>query len=142
MSLSQPYTISLSAIYKLPLAPIYFFFRGLTSNFLAFSLPTRTATIYDDGTCRSRMTTLSTIGLAVARLLHSPHYAASSNRYIYISSFSLNQNEILASLEKATGKTWTKEYRSTAETRKNALERAKDGDAQAVEENLTACHYS
>ncbi|CAF9928737.1 MAG: hypothetical protein HETSPECPRED_006913 [Heterodermia speciosa] len=119
-----------------------FFDWGLTSNFLAFSLPTRTAVIYDTGTCHSRMTTLSTIGLAVAHLLRPPHYAASSNRYIFISSFSVTQNEILASLEKATGETWTKKHRSTAETRKSALQRAKDGDPNAVEENLTACHYS
>ncbi|KAL8786533.1 MAG: hypothetical protein Q9195_008164 [Heterodermia aff. obscurata] len=119
-----------------------FFDWGLTSTFLAFSLPTRTATIYDTGTCPSRMTTLSTIGLAVARLLRVPHYAASSNRYIYISSFTVTQNEILAALEKATGGTWTREYRGTQETRRSALQRAEGGDPQAVEENLTACHYS
>lgn len=88
------------------------------------------------------MTTLPTIGLAVARILHSPHYAASANRYIYIASFNPQQNEILASLEKATGETWNKEYRNAAETRRKMLEKGMQGDMQAVEENLIACHYS
>ena len=88
------------------------------------------------------MTTLPTIGLAVARLLHAPHYAASANRYIYIASFNPHQNEILASLENATGQTWKREYRDAAETRRKMLERGIGGDMQAVEENLIACHYS
>ena len=91
------------------------------------------------------MTNLPTIGLAVARLLSPTHYALSANRYIYIDSFIVTQNQILASLEKATGVSWKKEYRSALDTRKEGLRKVEEGGdkvLEGLEENLVACHFS
>lgn len=47
---------------------------------------------------------MSTIGIAVARLLRNPQEV--QNRFIYVYSVATSQNEILSNLETATGANW------------------------------------
>ena len=47
---------------------------------------------------------MNTVGKAVVAVLRSP--AETANRYIYVRSVTTSQNEILAAMQEATGKTW------------------------------------
>jgi hypothetical protein len=59
------------------------------------------ATIWDSGDVKISTTTRATIGKAVAAVLAQPEKTA--NQFLFISSFEITQNELVASLEKATG---------------------------------------
>ena len=82
-----------------------FFDWGLTTGFLGFDLKNHTAKIFDGGKGVFSTTALPTIGLAVARSLKAVDETA--NKFVYVSSFETTQLEILASVEKATGKKFT-----------------------------------
>jgi hypothetical protein len=71
--------------------------------FMGFDLASHKALIYNTGCDTYSTTRLSSIGLAVKNSLLPANTAATANRYVYISSFTVTQNQILASLEKATG---------------------------------------
>ena len=79
-------------------------YRGIANGFFGFDIKARQAKIYGSGDERWTGTTLSTIGLAVARLLRKPHQV--QNKFIYVYSVATSQNEILATLETATGTKW------------------------------------
>ena len=59
---------------------------------------------------RFSVATMATAGLALARSLETKYAERTSNKDIFIRNFSDSQDEILASLEKATGKQWTKQW--------------------------------
>jgi len=82
-----------------------FFDWGLKNGFLGFDVAKKTATIYNDGNRRASYTTLATIGRAVAGTLLHPSETA--NKHVYVASFTVTQNEILAALEAATSAKWT-----------------------------------
>ena len=71
---------------------------------LGFDLKNHTATIWDKGDVYCSASNLSTIGKATASVLLHP--AETKNRYVWIESFRISQNEVLAALEKSTGKKW------------------------------------
>ncbi|MCJ1420838.1 hypothetical protein MMC32_007197 [Xylographa parallela] len=82
-----------------------FFDWGLKVGFLGFDIAAHTATIFDDGAAEWATTNLAQIGRAVRNALRAPEKSA--NRYLYVSSFTVSQNRILAACEKATGQKWT-----------------------------------
>ena len=71
---------------------------------MGFDLSARRATIFNDGDGKWSTTTFGSVGLAVKNALLVPEQTA--NRYLYVDSFTLSQNDVLKSLEKATGSTW------------------------------------
>lgn len=79
--------------------------RGIKVGFLGQNLSAHKATIYDSGDARFSTTTLPTIGVAIAGTLRNPEKTA--NQEPFISSLETTSNEILAELEKATGKSGT-----------------------------------
>ena len=113
--------------------------RGLTKGFLGFDLDTRTATIYDDGTVPCQLTVLSDIAQAVKGILLNP--ASTANRYVYISTFHLNQQQICTAMSAATGGDWKRVRKSTEETRKAGFEKVARGDFGGMEEVLIAAHW-
>lgn len=123
----------------------HFFDWGLRENFLHFDLAARTAGIIDDGAARSSQATLAQIARATVRVLQRPE--ETKNKMLFIQSFCVSQNEVLAALERAMGvsgegsneeeekkKKWeVTRYDSEAFIReKKAL--ADGGDLQAVED--------
>jgi hypothetical protein len=62
------------------------------------------AAIFNGGNTLWSTTTCSTIGIAVKNALFIPEKTA--NTYLYIDTFTVSQNQVLASLEKATGRKW------------------------------------
>ncbi|GME30392.1 NmrA-like protein [Neofusicoccum parvum] len=85
-----------------------FFDWGLKVGFLGFNLAEKKATLWDGGEAEFAVSNLSTIGKALVALLSSgTAFDKSKNEYVYIASHVVNQKQVLASLEKATGSKWT-----------------------------------
>lgn len=114
--------------------------RGLQTGFLGFDLKAHTARIYDAGDAKVNMTLLSTVGQAVASVLQHP--AETANRYIYVQTAMGTQNDLLAALEKSTGKKWTVNKVSSAEARKEGGEKLSKGDMSGIVPSITGGIYS
>jgi hypothetical protein len=71
---------------------------------MGFSIPDRTARIYDAGNEPITGTTIASIGRAVVGILQRP--ADTANKFLRIRSLEVTQNEILAAFEEATGEKW------------------------------------
>lgn len=115
----------------------HFFDWGLRENFLHFNLKERRADIIDDGDLKSSQATLAQIARATVRVLQRPEQTR--NKMLFIQSFCVSQNEILASLRKAMGggeggKDWEiTRYESEAFIREKKA-RADAGDLDAIED--------
>jgi len=92
---------------------------------MGFDLKGQKAIIYNDGNDVWSTTTMSTIGMAVKNAMLS---AETTNKYIYISSFTVSQNQVLASLEKATQKEWEVTNVDAEEQKKIGMEKVAQGD--------------
>ncbi|KAK4502383.1 hypothetical protein PRZ48_005808 [Zasmidium cellare] len=100
-------------------------------EFLHIHLSQRKAEILDDGTAKWSASTLGQIGEATARILRRPDVTA--NRMIYIQSFLVSQNEVVAAFERVTGAKWeVKKYESKKYLEEEGR-KAKEGDLEAVE---------
>lgn len=76
--------------------------QGLEVGFLGFNISDKTATIWDSGDAPFSTSNPSTIGNGLVALL-SKELDASANKYVYIASHTVSQNQILAGLERVTG---------------------------------------
>ena len=90
----------------------------------------KTALIYDDGDTRISCTNISTVGRAVSAIIQKP--AETANKYLYISSFTVSPNEILASLENATEEKWVVNKAKTAEAERVGRESMVKGDFSGI----------
>lgn len=93
---------------------------------LGFDLKERKATILNDGNDMWSTTILTTVGLAVKNAMLIPEKTA--NKYMFIDSFTVSQNQVLASLEKATGEKWEVTHVDAEEEKKAGLEKMAKGD--------------
>jgi hypothetical protein len=91
-----------------------------------FDLKTQKATIINDGNQLWATTLMETVGLAVKNALLVPEKTA--NKTMFIDSFTVSQNMVLASLEKATGKKWEVMHVEAEEERKIGQEKIAKGD--------------
>ena len=107
-----------------------FFDFCLKGGLLGFDIANHKATIFDGGNSKLSTTNLSTIGLSVAKSLHKPRDTA--NRYVYVASFTTTQNEILAAMEKATGKKWDVTHASTAEKIQEGKDLLSNGNMSGI----------
>ena len=116
----------------------YEFGLGGGGNGLGFDIKNRTASMYDEGNNKTVTTTFSQVGRAVAALLSLPVTGSSpclsdwSNKFFYIESFFLSQNDILASLKRVTGtkdSDWKVSYR-------NGFEAVAEGNKQLAKGNF------
>lgn len=114
--------------------------RGIKRSHLGYDLESHTATIYNGGDNYVNFSNFSTIGLATASILKNPDKTA--NKYLYIRSFVASQNEILAALERSTGKKWTTTAASTEELGKEGHERLGKGDWKGIPALILAAIYS
>lgn len=114
--------------------------RGLKTSFLGFDIGSRKATIYNDGNTPLPSTLLSTVGAAVASLLKRPSLTANKN--IYLSDYTVTQNELLAALEKATGgEKWEVSHRTAEETRATGFEKLGKHDYSGIADLIIASVY-
>ena len=93
---------------------------------MGFDLSSKKATIFNDGNGKWSTTTFGSIGLAVKNAMLVPEKTA--NKYIYVDSFTLSQNDILASLEKATGSKWDAEHVDAEGQKAAGLAKMASGD--------------
>ena len=77
---------------------------GLANGFLGFDLVNHKAMIFDNGDQHFSVSTLPLIGAAVAKTLLMAN--RTRNKYIYASSFTTTQNEILRTLKSVQGVPW------------------------------------
>lgn len=110
----------------------HFFDWGLRENFLHFNMQTKKADIIDDGNTRSSQATLPQIAKATIRILQRPE--ETKNKMLFIQSFCVSQNEVLASLEKAMGVKWEITRYDSEEFIKEKKALADKGDADAIED--------
>lgn len=95
-------------------------------GFMGFNLKEHKATIFNHGNDTWSTSTLATIGLAVKNALLIPEKTA--NRYLFIDSFTVSQNQVLASLEKATGAKWETTRVDAEAEKKTGFEKMSKGD--------------
>ena len=106
---------------------------GLRTGFLGVNLSSHSAKIWDGGSVPFTATNLDTIGKALVAVLSTPELVEQSkNTYIYVASLTATQNDILAILEKLTGKSWTTEAVSSKQVSKDGLEKFGMGDFSVV----------
>jgi len=107
-----------------------FFDWGLQRLIFGFEIQNSTAKIYipEYHKVKFSVTTIGTIGIAVARSLESNYLAKTRNKDLFIRSFTVSQDEILASLEKATGKEWTRQEVNLDDAVRVANEKLARGD--------------
>lgn len=110
----------------------HFFDWGLRENFLHFNMQTKKADIIDDGNTRSSQATLPQIAKATVRILQRPE--ETKNKMLFIQSFCVSQNEVLASLEKAMGAKWEITRYDSEEFIKDKKALADKGNADAIED--------
>lgn len=111
-----------------------FFDWGFKTGSLGFSIPNKSATIYDSGNEPFTGTNLATIGEAVAFILS--HQDKFVNEYLDIASFVTTQNEILKIFEVESGEKWTVKRLSTDESQRTADEKLAKGDRSAFGDYL------
>ncbi|KAF5675771.1 hypothetical protein FHETE_2374 [Fusarium heterosporum] len=99
---------------------------GLANGFLGFDINNRSATIWDDGNKKFTLTNERRLSEAVVSVLEHPE--ETRNRYLYIYSVVTTQNEILQSLEKASGEKWTVNATTTDQQVAEAKEKLGAGD--------------
>jgi len=114
--------------------------RGLKDGMLGFDLSTKTATISDSGDVPTNFTLLSTTACATAAILERP--AETANRYVFINSFHLTQNEILAALENETDAKWSVKKTTCMEESRLGRELMERGDWSGVGRAIMGASYS
>ncbi|KAI0148365.1 NmrA-like family protein [Xylariaceae sp. FL1272] len=115
----------------------HFFDWGLRENFLHFDLKGKTADIIDDGSYKSSTATLGRVAEAVVRVLRGD-VEETRNKVLFLQSFCVSQNEVLESLEKATGEKWKVNYCESERYLREHKAKADAGDKQAVEDLVFA----
>jgi hypothetical protein len=102
----------------------------------------RSATFYDDGNTRITTSTFPQVGRGVAELLNlkvspdneqdtTPCLDNYKNKFAYIGSFTVNQREMLESVQRVTNTTeqdWKIEYRPIQEVNDEGMQRFQKGD--------------
>ncbi|KAF2435115.1 putative oxidoreductase CipA [Tothia fuscella] len=119
---------------------------SLGGGHYGIDIKNRKATFYDDGKTRLNTTTFAQVGRGVAGLLNlkvlpdseddkSPCLSNFKNKFVYVSSFCVNQEEMLESIKRVTNtadKDWQIEYRPISEVFQEGLEKFKSGDRMGM----------
>ncbi len=95
-------------------------------GFMGLDLKGHKASIFNGGNDTWSTTTRSLIGLAVKNAMLIPDKTA--NKYMYIDSFTVSQNQVLASFEKATGEKWEVTQVDAEKMKNEGLEKLSKGD--------------
>jgi uncharacterized protein YbjT (DUF2867 family) len=107
-----------------------FFDWGLNTGFLGFDLKNKTARIFDYGDAPFSTSTLSLVGETVVKVLSAEFLEDTKNKVVYVESRTVTQNEILAGLQKLTGKDtkWKVEKIETKKVSEDSWAKIKAGE--------------
>ena len=106
---------------------------------MGWDIYSQKATIFDSGDQPYEATNLPQIAKAVVSTLRHP--AETRNRYVFVRSFTLTQNKVLAGLEKASGKKWQVTQSSTKKLAMDGMEMLGKGGSDGAVEVITAAIY-
>jgi nucleoside-diphosphate-sugar epimerase len=99
-------------------------------GFGGLNIPAGTATVFDGGDIFYEATNLSQVGKAIAKCLKKPNLT--KNQYIYVNSFTVTQNRVLAAIEKASGKKFTVSESTVEELWADGAKKLKAGQPMGV----------
>lgn len=109
---------------------------------MGWNLPARKATIFDGGDYEYEATNLAQIGHAVAAVLKPGNLESTKNQFVYINSFTVTQNRVLAGFEKLIGQKFEVKEGDVQELGRKGLESAKrEGGRAGVLDTITATFY-
>ena len=92
---------------------------------MGINLKEQKAIIYDDGNIVWSTTTYASIGQAVKNAMRAPETV---NKYLFINSFTVSQNQVLESCEKISGKKWDVTHVAAEEQKKIGQRKVANGD--------------
>jgi nucleoside-diphosphate-sugar epimerase len=102
---------------------------------MGWDVPARKALIFDNGTYEYEATNTEQIARAVVAVLKPEHIEETKNQYVYINSFTVTQNQVLATLEKITGDKFSVEHLQVAEVSRRSLLKIKYPDSHGLEDD-------
>ena len=108
------------------LIPGAFFDWGMKLGLFGFDLASKTARLIDGGNIVFTASTLPTIAKATLAMLEQAD--ETKNKYVYISSLHICQNDILKAVEKIDGQKWTVTHITSEELIAQGKRRIADGD--------------
>lgn len=114
------------------LVPGHFFDWQL--EFLHIFLKEKRADILDDGETKFSVSTLERIGEATAQILARADDDGTRNQTLYVQSFCVSQQQIIAAYEKATDAKWNVQRYEADKWRDEYKKKADAGETSAVEE--------
>lgn len=117
-----------------------FFDWGLKAGFHGFNSANKTVTLFDGGKAKFSTTNLYQIGLTIIKALEKEDLT--KNQYVYVSSFTTTQLEILAAAEKITGEKWTVTDVNTKDHIKEGNEKLQKGDFSGILNLLQGVTFS
>lgn len=100
--------------------------QGLRAGFLGFDFSTKKAMIWDGGHTPFSASNQGDVGAAVVSLLKHP--AETANKYLYVSTITTSQAEILKSIQSHTGSRWTVEDVDTQSQIARGRQMVSEGD--------------
>jgi hypothetical protein len=103
---------------------------ALKDGHLGFDLVTKTATIVDEGKTEFTASTLESVGKAIIGILE--HADETRNSYVYVSSFNLCQNDLLALLQKIDGQEWTIKHQASKDLIEKGNSKLQKGDFSGI----------
>ncbi|OCL15265.1 NmrA-like family protein [Glonium stellatum] len=110
------------------------------NGLMGFDIHTHTVTIFNSGDQPYEATNLRQIGRAVVSTLL--HLQETENKYIYVNSFTVTQNRVLAALENATQKKWVVKKDTVERLAASGIEKINDGDVSVgTVDVITAAIY-
>lgn len=107
---------------------------------MGFDLTSNRATIWDDGNTPFSAVNEEALGKAVAACLEHPTETA--NKYVYVSSLTTTQNQILQALEKATSTKWAVKNTTSKEKVDAAMAALASGEFAGAFELVKASTWS
>ncbi|KAK1635617.1 NmrA-like family protein [Colletotrichum phormii] len=116
----------------------HFFDWGVKEGFLHAYLDTKKIDVIDGGNIKASVATLPRVGEAVVRILDLGFTEVTKNKTLFIQSFCITQNELLQSLEKATGAKWTVNMVESESFIAEHKVKADAGHAEAIEDLVFA----
>ncbi|KAF4463288.1 hypothetical protein FALBO_9894 [Fusarium albosuccineum] len=104
-----------------------------------WDLGARTVTLFDGGDIPFEATNLDQVGRAIAKSLKKPNIT--KNQYVYVNSFTVTQNQILAALERATDDKFTISHSTVDELWNSGAAKIKEGQPFGTLAQISAAIY-
>ncbi|KAK6193962.1 transcriptional regulator [Pestalotiopsis sp. IQ-011] len=119
----------------------------LPPGFFEIDVKKRTATYFDGGSYKANLTTMPRVGASLSALLSQPEPVLSQhkNSFVYFSSFSASQRDIVSSAQRATGTSdadWTLSEKSTASVLEWSRAETAQGNLMAAGRALFALAFT